>query len=73
MVDRLSKTAVVPCETWGGGERAVLEARACGLEVEVNPANAKLLELLNVQPIPDEYTYAEGLQRGFIRFKFMHE
>ena len=42
-----SKKCLVPCELHGGGERAVLEARSCGVEVSVSGDNAKLKELLN--------------------------
>lgn len=55
----------------GGGERALLEARACGAEVWVTPDNAKLQWLLKA-PIWDETYYFEnlflGIKYGFLCF-----
>ncbi len=56
----LSKNVLVPCELQGGGERAVLEARACGCSVEVAADNPKLKSLLDV-PVTDHMQYADKL------------
>lgn len=58
-----SKRAYIPAMLVGGGERSVLEARACGLEVEVENDNPKLGELLNSE-IYDHKYYAGRLRRG---------
>ena len=62
---RASKTVYIPADINGGGERAVLEARACGVNVEVEPDNAKLQELVN-SPVWDHYYYAEQLKKGIL-------
>lgn len=59
-----SRTAYIPADINGGGERAVLEARACGLKVEIED-NPKLEELLT-SPIWDEKYYAEQLKKGIL-------
>lgn len=56
-------TVYVPADIYGGGERAVLEARACGCKVEIEDDNPKLKELLT-SPIWDENYYAEQLKKG---------
>lgn len=59
-----SKKAYIPAmPKGGGGERALLEARACGLEVEVEDDNDKLKELLTV-PVWDHHYYAAQLKKG---------
>ena len=55
----------LPADLNGGGERAVLEARACGISVEVEEDNPKLIELLN-SPIYDHKYYAEKLKKGIL-------
>ena len=50
----------VPCELQGGGERAVLEGRACGCRVEIADDNPKLASLLEC-PIWSHEEYAERL------------
>jgi glycosyltransferase involved in cell wall biosynthesis len=60
---RNSRVAYIPAELHGGGERAVLEARACGLPVEVEPDNPKLEELVS-SPIYDHHYYAKQLKKG---------
>ena len=60
-----SRTLFIPSEVNGGGERAVLEARACGLKVEIENDNPKLKELLT-SPIWDEVYYAEQLKKGIL-------
>ena len=39
-----SRTLYMPSDIYGGGERAVLEARSCGLQVEIEQDNDKLKE-----------------------------
>lgn len=53
----------IPAETNGGGERAILEARACGKTVEIMDDNRKLKEVLD-GPIYDHHYYAEQLRKG---------
>ncbi|MCC7571450.1 hypothetical protein KO465_09075 [Candidatus Micrarchaeota archaeon] len=59
----LSETCYIPSTVMGGGERAVLEARACGCKVEIENDNPKLKELLDC-PIPDHHLYAKQLKEG---------
>ena len=58
-----SKNAHVPADIYGGGERAVLEARACGCNVIIEEDNLKLLELTN-SSIWDENYYAAQVKKG---------
>lgn len=58
-----SLNCYIPAEINGGGERAVLEARACGLKVEVEDDNPKLKELC-YSDIWDHHYYAKQLQKG---------
>lgn len=58
-----AKTVYIPATIMGGGERAVLEARACGCNVEIEPDNPKLKELLDC-PIYDVDYYVKQLKRG---------
>lgn len=60
---RATKTVFVGNETHGGGERTVLEARACGTHVEVMDDNPKLLSLLEA-PITDHVYYYQKLKEG---------
>lgn len=60
-----SRTLYMPSDIYGGGERAVLEARACGLNVEIEDDNPKLKELLE-SPIYDHHYYAEQLKKGIM-------
>jgi len=57
-------TVYIPAETHGGGERAVLEARACGAAVEVAPDNLKLASLLAGHTVPSHRDYADRLVFG---------
>lgn len=59
-----SKTLYIPSTLDGGGERAVLEGLACGINVEVD--NPKLLELLRNQKkrLSTAEDYALALKRG---------
>ena len=59
-----SRTLYMPSDVNGGGERAVLEARACGLNVEIEDDNPKLKEVLEWNPIPDYKWYASQLKKG---------
>lgn len=61
-----AKTCYIPADLMGGGERAVLEARACGLSVEVEDDNPKLKELLT-SPVWDEKYYAKQLKEGILK------
>jgi len=57
----------IPADINGGGERAVLEARACGRIVMVEPDNPKLEELTTWKErgrVPDQYWYADQLKKG---------
>jgi len=60
---RASKTIYLPATITGGSERSVLEARACGVPVEVEKDNPKLQELLT-SPIWDYEYYAAQLKKG---------
>lgn len=53
----------IPANLNGGGERAVLEARACGASVAVEYDNPKLSELMEC-PIWDHRYYANQLKKG---------
>lgn len=61
-----SRTLYMPSDVNGGGERAVLEARACGLNVEIEDDNPKLKEVLQWDPIPDYKWYASQLKKGIL-------
>ena len=58
-----SKSCYVPTKLHGGGERAVLEARSCGIKVEICDDNPKLKELLTCD-IWDSNYYARQLEVG---------
>jgi len=60
---RETEVAYIPANLHGGGERAVLEARACGCEVIVENDNAKLKELL-YGSIYSHIDYARELEKG---------
>ena len=60
-----SRTLYMPSTVMGGGERSVLEARSCGLKVEIEDDNPKLKELLT-SPIWDEKYYAQKLKEGIL-------
>lgn len=63
---RLSKRCYIPADIYGGGERAVLEARSCGLEVEIEDDNPKLKELVELETIPSHIDYAAQLKKGIL-------
>lgn len=58
-----AKTVYLPATIYGGGERAVLEARACGCKVEIEKDNPKLEELI-YSPIYDVPYYTKALKKG---------
>lgn len=66
MLYHCSRTLYMPSDINGGGERAVLEARACGLQVEIEPDNPKLQELLDLPEVPDHFLYAKQLKKGIL-------
>jgi len=59
------RTVFIPADINGGGERAVLEARACGVEAEIMDDNPKLKELLT-SPIWDQKYYKKKLKEGIL-------
>jgi hypothetical protein len=61
-----SRVCFIPADTMGGGERAVLEARASGCTVQIAEDNPKLKELLIWDPIPDQHWYASQLKKGIL-------
>jgi len=61
-----SNLCYIPCKTHGGGERAVLEARACGIPVKIEDDNFKLKELCECNIYTVEY-YASQLKLGIDR------
>lgn len=61
----LSQAVYIPADIYGGGERAVLEARVCGIPVEIESDNPKLKELLT-SPIYDHHYYATQLKKGLL-------
>lgn len=60
-----SRTLYMPSDIYGGGERAVLEALACGLNVEIEGDNPKLQELLDSK-VPTHHDYAKALKGGIL-------
>ncbi len=61
-----SRTLYQPADLIGGGERSILEARACGLSIEIDKDNPKLQELVDMEDIPDHKTYAAQLKKGIM-------
>jgi len=60
-----AKTVYIPADIYGGGERSVLEARACRIPVEIEIDNPKLKELLTC-PIWDQMYYYKQLKKGIL-------
>lgn len=60
---QMSRKAYNASTVPGGGDRFLLEARACGLEVEIEPENPKLQELIE-GPIYDHRYYANQIDLG---------
>ena len=58
-----SRVVYIPAAIHGGGERAVLEARACGASVEVEQDNPKLVQLCE-GPVWDHLYYGSQVSRA---------
>jgi len=63
-----ARTMYIPATVNGGGERAILEARALGLDIKVEPDNPKLRELISCE-LWDEYYYKEQLLNGMLSIR----
>jgi len=61
-----SRKLYMPADINGGGERAILEAKACGLPVEIEGDNPKLQELVDLDTVPNHLYYAAQLKRGIM-------
>lgn len=63
-----SKTVSITSDTWGGGERAILEGLACGCKIEIEPDNEKLLTLYEDVKggVPGYLEYANKILEGLI-------
>lgn len=59
----MAKTLYIPAAIYGGGERAILEARYCGLNIKIEKDNPKLKEIKNA-PIWDSEYYYKKLEQG---------
>ena len=59
---------LVPDHTFGGGERLVLEARACDTDVAIEPDNPKLDDLQN-GPLYSPLYYAGQLEKGILQLE----
>lgn len=61
-----SHTVNITADIFGGGERSILEGLACGCNVEVEPDNDKLVELLEETKkyIPNHIDYANVLKNS---------
>jgi len=64
----LSKKCLIPTTLHGGGERSVLEARACSLAIEINEENLKLKELTQSE-IWNHHYYYKQLKKGVLSIK----
>lgn len=64
-----SKLCYVPCTLHGGGERAVLEARACGIDVKIENDNPKLKELTESEIYSSVY-YSKQIEKGIYGFLY---
>jgi hypothetical protein len=58
-----SKKVYIPSTDYGGGERSVWEAKSCGVDVECEPDNLKLKELID-SPVKSHIDYAKELSIG---------
>lgn len=58
----LSRSVYIPANVNGGGERAVQEARACGIPVEVAEDNPKLRWFATTDIFTEEYLYQQLLK-----------
>lgn len=75
-----SKVVYLPCEVHGGGERALMEAMACNVEVEIMDDNPKLQELLYSPNYSQsyysnqiEYGVCKVLNEDFPEDRFFHD
>ena len=59
----MSKICYIPCQLHGGGERAVLEARSCGLPVKIENDNPKLKELCESEIYTSKY-YSDQIEKA---------
>ncbi len=66
LVYQCSRTLYMPSTEHGGGERSVIEARSCGLSVQIEPDNLKLKELVEMEKIPSHFDYAKALKEGIL-------
>lgn len=62
-----AKTVYIPSDIYGGGERAILEARACGCRVEVEEDNPKLKEVKDM-PLWTHLDYSKKLKEAISKF-----
>jgi hypothetical protein len=62
-----SKLCYIPCSIHGGGERAVLEARSCGIPVKIENDNPKLKELCESEIYSSVY-YSKQIEKVFYDF-----
>jgi glycosyltransferase involved in cell wall biosynthesis len=61
---RRARNILVNCTINGGGERAVLEGRACGRPVHVAGDNKKLRQLSSACPVWDHEYHGRTIERG---------
>lgn len=54
-----AKVVYIPADIYGGGERAVQEARACGVKVEIEKDNPKLYDFLTDDIYSEQYMYSQ--------------
>lgn len=62
-----SRTLYIAADIIGGGERSVLEAKSCGLEVMCEEDNPKLQELIDLKKVPDHIEYAKILKKAILK------
>ena len=62
-----SKLCYIPCSIHGGGERAVLEARSCGISVKIEDDNPKLKELCESEIYSSIY-YSKQIEKAIYNF-----
>lgn len=64
-----SKLCYIPCSIHGGGERAVLEARSCGIPVKIENDNPKLKELCESEIYSSLY-YSKQIEKAIYSFMY---
>lgn len=64
-----SKLCYIPCNLHGGGERAVLEARACGVPVKIEDDNPKLKELCESEIYTIAY-FSKQIEKGILKIMY---